>query len=87
MKEKGKSTLEMKSKTIGALDSKPEVATKSGKRGGGPAMRETSKWKKTTEVDSKAVIASVDQVVKLEAKSSKSEGQIPRGFTTSNLAA
>ena len=62
VKEKDKSTSKTKSKTGGALDSKPEATTKFGKCGGGPTMRETSKQKKTTDAKSDVVIASVDQV-------------------------
>ena len=87
MKGKGKSTLEPKSKAGGASNSKPEATTKSGKRGGGLATRESSKRKKTATTKSDVVIASVDQVVESEAKSSKSEGQIQRGFTTGNSIA
>ena len=85
-KGKGKSTLETKSKIGGASNSKLEATMKSGKHGGGPAMRETLK-RKTTDTDSEAVIASMDQVVESEAKSSKLEGRILRGFTSGNLAA
>ena len=87
VKGKGKSTLETKSKTGGASDSKPEAATKSRKRDGGPATRETSKRKKTTDAKSDVVIALVDQVAESEAKLSKSGGQILRGLTTGNSAA
>ena len=87
VKGKGKSTSEPKSKIVGASDSKPEAMTKSGKHGGGPPTRETSKWKKTAYAKSDNVIALVDQVAESEAKSSKSEGRIQRGFTTGNSAA
>ena len=85
-KAKGKSTSEPKSKASGASDSKPDVAAKPGKRGGGPATRESSKRKKTAATKSDAVIESVDQVVESEVKSSKSEGRIQRGFTAGNSA-
>ena len=87
VKAKGKSTSEPKSKGGGASNSKPDATTKSGKRGGGPATRESSKRKKTAAAKSDAVIESVDQVAESEAKSSKSEGQIQRGFTAGTLAA
>ena len=87
VKGKGKSTSEPKSKTSGALDSKPKATTKSGKHGAGPATRESSKRKKIANVEFDVVIASVDRVAESEAKSSKSEGRIQRGFTTGNLAA
>ena len=87
VKGKGKTTSEPKSKTGGASDSKPEATTKSGKRGGGPATRESSKRMKTAAAESDAVIALVDQVAESEAKSSKSEGRIQRGFTTGYSAA
>ena len=87
MKGKDKSTSEPKSKTGGASDSKPEATTKSEKRGAGPATKESSKQKKTANVDSDIVVASVDQVAESEAKSSKSEDQIQRGFTTGNSTA
>ena len=84
---KGKSTSEPKSKTGGASDSKPEATTKSGKRAIGPATKESSKQKKTANVKSDAAVALMDQVAESEAKSSKSEGRIQRGFTTGNSAA
>ena len=87
VKGKGKSTSEPKSKTGGTSDLKPKATTKSGKRGGGPATRETLKRKKTTDAKSNAIIALVDQVAESEAKLSKSEGRIQRGFTIGNSTA
>ena len=87
VKGKGKSTSEPKSKTGSASDSKPEATTKSGKRAAGPATKESSKRKKTTTIQSDALVASVDQVAESEAKSSKSEGRIQRGFTPGNSTA
>ena len=87
VKGKGKSTSEPKSKTGGASDSKPEATTKSRKRAARPVMKESSKQKKTANVESDVVVALVDQVAESEAKSSKSKGRIQRGFTTGNSAA
>ena len=79
MKEKGKSISEPKSKTGGALDSKPEATMKSGKHGGGPATRESLKQKKTADAKSNVVIASVDQVA--ESKALQSATQRHRGHS------
>ena len=76
----------MKSKSAGASESKSESRMEPGKHGGGRATKESAKSKKIDDADSEAAVALADQVAESEAKSSKSKGRIPKGFTTDNSA-
>ena len=85
-KGKGKSTSETKSKSV-ASDSKAATTTKFGNRCGQPNAKQSSKHKKTSDDESDLVAPPADQVAESDAKSFKSHGQIPQGFTTTHSTA